>query len=138
MAEAEVHHKGEVNLASLVENARTHFGKDVGALGCFVGIVRGTSKRGESIKYLHYEAAEEAREKLLEIANQVEKSKGIRHVQIHHIIDNLAPGEDAIYVIVGGEHRKEVFAALSEIMNRVKSEVMIWKKEITERGEYWI
>jgi molybdopterin synthase catalytic subunit len=90
------------------------------------------------VKYLHYEAADEAREKLLEIATHAERSRGICHVQIHHVVDDLIPGEDAIYVIVGGKHRKEVFAALSEIMNRVKNEVMIWKKEITERGEYWV
>lgn len=127
-----------MNLARLVEKARMDLSRDVGALGCFVGIVRGTSKKGEPVKHLHYEMAEEARGKLLEIATQAEKSPGIHHVQIHHVIDDLAPGEDAIYVIVGGEHRKEVFTALSEIMDRVKNEVMIWKKEVTEGGEYWV
>lgn len=138
MAEANIHRKGEVNLAKLVESARKSFGKDVGALACFVGIVREKSKKGAKVEHLKYEAAEEAREKLLEIATRIEKKPGIKHVQIHHVIDELAPGDDAIYVIVGGEHRKEVFDAISEIMDRVKGEVLIWKKEVTKSGGDWV
>lgn len=138
MAKAGIHKKGEVSLASLVEGARKSFGKDVGALGCFVGIVRKKSKKGETVKRLHYEAAEGAKKTLLEIATQTEKKPSIKHVEIHHVIDDLAPGEDAIYVIVGGEHRKEVFAALDEIMDRVKKEAMVWKKEVTRSDGDWV
>lgn len=57
---------------------------------------------------------------------------------IHHVIDELKPGEDAIYVLVAGQNRADVFAALPEIMNRVKKEAPIWKKEVTKTREYWI
>ncbi len=138
MAKAEIHKKGEVNLAKLVEDTRKIFGKDVGALACFVGIVREKSKKGAKVEHLRYEAAEEARDKLLEIATQTEKKPSIKHVQIHHVIDELKPGDDAIYVIVGGQHRKEVFDAISEIMDRVKGEALIWKKEVTKSGGNWV
>lgn len=138
MAVAGIHRKGEINLAELINEARENFDKEVGAMGCFVGIVRETSKKGEPVKHLHYEAAEEVETKLLEIATRAEGLPGICHARIHHVIDDLAPGEDAIYIIVGGKHRNEVFTALSQIMDWVKSEAMIWKKEITESGGYWV
>ena len=54
------------------------------------------------------------------------------------IIDDLKPEEDAIYVIVSGRHRAEVFSAIPQIMDRVKKEVPIWKKEFTTTKEYWV
>jgi molybdopterin synthase catalytic subunit len=137
-AEAGIHRKGEVSLAELIEGAKRSAGKELGALGCFIGVVRETSKGGERVERLHYEAAEEAEKQLLEIATRAERRPGIMHVGIHHVIDDLSPGEDAVYVVVGGRHREEVFAALPEIMERVKREALIWKKEVTEGGGRWV
>lgn len=137
MPEAGIHRKGEVSFPKLLEGFKGNLGGDVGAIGCFIGVVRGLSKRGEEVRLLRYEAAQEAPEKLLEIAGDVEGRPGIARVAIHHVIDEIGPGEDAIYVLVAGRGRREVFEALPEVMDRVKAEVPIWKKEITERGEYW-
>jgi molybdopterin synthase catalytic subunit len=138
MAEAGIHRKGEIDLTKLVENVRKKSGKELGAIACFVGVVREKSKKGGPVKCLHYEAAGESKTTLLEIATQTEKKPGILHVQIHHVIDDLRPGEDAIYVVVGAKHRKEAFKVLSEIMDRVKKEPMIWKKEVTKKGGNWV
>lgn len=138
MPEVGIHRKGEVDFPSLLEKFRRKLGEVVGAIGCFIGIVRGVSKEGEAVKSLRYECSDEALRKLEEIASDVEKSPNISRVMIHHIIDELKPGEDAIYVIVAGRHRGEVFEALPKIMDRIKAEVPIWKKEITETKEYWV
>ena len=103
-----------------------------------MGIIRGVSKGGEAVKSLHYERSDEAQKKLEEIASDVEKMPDISRVVIHHIVDELRPGEDAIYVLVAGRHRGEVFKALPKIMDRIKAEVPIWKKEVTETKEYWV
>jgi len=133
-----IHKKGEVELSDLLEAVRKKIGEEVGALGCFVGIVRGISKNDEKVTALEYEAAEEAAETLTQIATEVQQKFGLSEVQIHHVIDKLKPGEDAIYVIACGKHRKEVFQALSEAMELVKSKAPIWKKEITTSGGRWI
>lgn len=138
LADVGIHRKGELDFIKLIEKIKRGLGKEAGALGCFVGIVRGTSKGGEPVKYLHYECSKEAGKELERIAADMEKRPGISRVWIHHVIDDLKPGEDAIYVIVAGEHRGEVFAALPQIMDRIKAEVPIWKKEITETKEYWV
>ena len=138
MPEVGIHRKGEVGLPSLLQRLRRELGKEVGAIGCFVGIIRGISNGGEAVKSLRYECSDEALKKLEEIASDVEKMPYISRVMIHHIVNELKPGEDAIYVVVAGRHRGEVFEALPKIMDRIKAEVPIWKKEITETKEYWV
>jgi molybdopterin synthase catalytic subunit len=133
-----IHRKGEVDFPSLLEKFRRELGGSVGAIGCFIGVVRGISKEGEEIKSLRYERSAEAVGKLEEIASDVERSPDISRVMIHHVIDELKPGEDAIYVLVAGKRRDEVFKALPKIMDRIKVEVPIWKKEVTGTKEYWI
>jgi len=133
-----IHRKGEVDLSSLLQRLRQELGKEVGAIGCFIGIIRGISKGGEAVKFLRYECSDESLKKLEEIASDTEKIPNISKVMIHHIVDELNPGEDAIYVLVAGRHRDEVFEALPKIMDQIKAEVPIWKKEITETKEYWV
>ncbi|MFH1821364.1 MAG: molybdenum cofactor biosynthesis protein MoaE [Methanobacteriota archaeon] len=137
MPDVGVHRKGEVDLPSLLARMRAKLGKDVGAIGCFVGVIRGKSYEGEVVKYLHYEKADVAVEKLGEIAVDVEGRPDMRMVMIHHVVDQIAPGDDAIYVLVAGVRRAEVFKALSEIMDRVKTDVPIWKEEVTEGKRRW-
>ena len=138
MPDVGIHPKGEVNLPDLFRKLRQDVGENVGAIGCFVGVVRGISEEGERVKFLRYQSSEDAVKKLEQMAADIEKRPNIRRVMIHHIVDQIAPGEDAIYVLVAGHRRDDVFKALPELMNRVKAEVPIWKKEVTERREYWI
>lgn len=133
-----IHRKGEIDFLSLFSELRQDIPEDVGAIGCFIGVVRGVSEDREKVIWLKYESAEEdATETLRNIAEDFEKRRGIKKVMIHHIIDDLKPGEDAIYVLVAGQGRKDVFRALDEIMDRVKVEALVWKKEVTESREYW-
>ena len=43
-----------------------------------------------------------------------------------------------MYVLVASKHRKEGREAMAELVDRIKHEVPIWKKEITENGAYWV
>ena len=138
MPDVGIHRKGEVDLPKLLKKLKRGLTKNVGAIGCFVGVVRGLSKKSEKVKFLEYEGSDDALKKLKEIATEIEKRPNIQRVMIHHVIDELKPGEDAIYVLVAGQNRADVFTALPEIMNRVKKEVPIWKKEVTETREYWV
>ena len=138
MPDVGIHRKREVDFPSLLEKFRRELGESVGAIGCFIGVVRGISKEGEEIKSLRYEHSDEAVGKLEEIASDFERSPDISRVMIHHVVDELKPGEDAIYVLVAGKRRGEVFKALPKIMDRIKVEVPIWKKEVTETRKYWI
>ncbi|MFN4133575.1 MAG: molybdenum cofactor biosynthesis protein MoaE [Candidatus Hadarchaeales archaeon] len=137
MAEAKIVKKGEVTLQQLIEKVKRESGQELGAIGCFVGVVRGISESG-TVKKLFYEAAEAAEGQMLRIMVDLEKIPGILCAIAYHIIDELAPGEDAIYIVIGGRHRKEVFEALPLAMDRIKKEAQVWKKEFTTSGERWV
>lgn len=137
MPDVGVHRKGEVDLPSLLRRLRAGLGGEVGAIGCFIGVVRGVSSEGERVKFLSYEAAEDVAKKLEEIATEIETRPNIERVMIHHVVDQIAPGEDAVYVLVAGRGRREVFDALPEVMDKIKAEAPIWKKEVTGRRGRW-
>ncbi|NIQ07692.1 MAG: molybdopterin synthase, partial [Candidatus Korarchaeota archaeon] len=86
---------------------------------------------------------EKADEVLAEICKELEEKEGIVNVQIHHLLGEFSVGEELVYVLVAGEHRKDVFPVLEEAVDRFKKEAPIFKKEyvITREGEkrsYWV
>jgi len=111
-----------------------------GAIISFVGIVRGIGRNGTKVKSLYYECEDEiAIKELNEIRNVIlSKYKGVKEILIYHHIGNLRTLDDTIYILVASGHREEGFKAAKECLELVKERVHIWKKEITERGAYWI
>lgn len=139
MSEARIHKKKNVTFSEILKKFEDRTDNEVGAIGSFIGMVRETGAKGGMVEELNFECAETADQELRTIEEEVEeKNEGISEVEIHHFIDDLEPGEEIIYVLVGGKHREEVFQNLPVIMDRVKSEARIWKKEITENESYWI
>lgn len=139
MAVGKIHGRGEVDISALLEEFKGRVGDSVGAIGSFVGIVRRDAKKGGEVEQLHFECAEDAGEDLEKIALEIEETfSGISEVAIHHIVDDLKPKDDILYVLVGGDHRDEVFEALPRIMDKIKEEPRIWKKEITRDESYWM
>jgi molybdopterin synthase catalytic subunit len=112
-----------------------------GAIACFVGVVREdpVQKDDSKVLRLEYEAyTDVALKRMQEIRDAMRTKPGILEVSIHHIIDTLNVGEPSLFVAVLGQHRQEVFSALSETVDRVKKEVPIWKKEFTSKQAYWV
>jgi molybdopterin synthase catalytic subunit len=142
---AGVHDKGKFSLLEMVNNARNRpNSKKIGAIGMFIGIVRGETSKGEEVEKLELEAYEEkTNEILVNICNDLKKKQGIVDVQIHHLLGEFSVGEDIVYVLVAGAHRKNVFPVLEEAVERYKKEAPIFKKEHTigkkgKRRAYWV
>ena len=142
---AGVHKKGTVSLFDLINRVRENpnFHK-AGALGIFIGVVRGENLEGQVVKKLELEAYEEkANEALEKICAELREKEGIVNVQIHHLIGEFNVGEDLVYVIVAGSHRHHVFPVLEEAVERYKREAFLFKKEYVanEKGgitSYWV
>jgi molybdopterin synthase catalytic subunit len=143
--QAKMHEKGKFSLSDLMKNVKDKpdFQK-AGAITLFIGVVRRETPKGEKVQKLEVEAYEEkANEVLANICNDLKRRKGIVDVQIHHLLGEFSVGEDLVYVLVAGSHRKNVFPVLEEAVDRYKKEAPIFKKEyITDRkGEtaaYWV
>jgi len=105
----------------------------------FLGTVRNTSEAG-SVDEIIYESYTPMAEKR---AAEIEKtSRGVwplRKVRIVHRIGRLRVGEVSLAVAVSAPHRAEAFDAVRHIVERIKHEVPIWKKEkLTGGGEVWV
>ena len=112
--------------------------EEAGAIAVFVGAVRGT-RGDEKVLRLEYEAHEDlAVETMNKIIEDVKTKHKIIDGIIQHRLGVVNVGEDVMYILVASKHRAEAFQALSEIVERVKHEVPIWKKEVTEKKSYWV
>ncbi len=112
---------------------------EIGSVIVFVGSVRGISNKGEKVLRLEYEAYEEMAVKSLEnIIMDLKDKYGIIDVIVEHKVGSAKVGEDTVYALVASKHRKEGFKSLVELIERLKHEVPIWKKEVTESGSSWI
>lgn len=112
---------------------------EIGAVVIFVGTVRGVGEDGGRVVRLEYEAYDEMAEKRLEkIISDLEGKYGIIDAIVEHKVGLAKVGEDTVYALVASRHRREGFEAITELINRLKSEVPIWKKEITNKGSRWI
>jgi len=111
---------------------------EIGAIAIFVGIVRGT-REDEKVLRLEYEAHESlAPEVMKKIIEELKAKYNLIDAIVEHRVGTVQVGEDVMYVLIASKHRKEGFQALTEMVDRVKHEVPIWKKEVTEKGAYWV
>lgn len=113
---------------------RQAFDDRAGAVVLFSGNVRNHSF-GRQVKYLDYEAYESMASKLIdEIVNEaIEKFDLYKAVCVHRV-GPVKLGDAAIIIATASAHRKEAYEANKYIIDRVKHESPIWKKEFFEDG----
>ncbi|HEY9204636.1 MAG TPA: molybdopterin synthase [Candidatus Methanoperedens sp.] len=126
-------------LGSLIKKIRRS--KDIekaGAIGTFTGIVRAVTEdtRTEFLEFEEYSTI--AQRKMNEICTGLREKEGIVEVMMHHRTGILRAGEDIVYIVVAAGHREQLFPVLSEAIERLKAEVPIWKKEHTQKGQWWV
>lgn len=98
-----------------------------GAVVEFAGIVRG-EEDGGFIQALYYEAYESmARAEMERILRGLEREFSCEAVHVIHRVGRVRVGEAAIIVRVEARHRAGAFGMLSAFMDRLKTEVPIWK-----------
>ena len=112
------------------------FGR-AGGLATFVGIVR-QSSQGKEIVSLDYEAYERmAVEKMTEIGDEAKAKWEIDRVAIVHRTGHLAVGDVAVSIAVLAAHRAPALEACRYVIDRLKEDVPIWKKETATDGTSW-
>jgi molybdopterin synthase catalytic subunit len=144
-AKAGVHEKGTFTVQDTIDNIKKdpNYHK-AGAIGLFIGVVRGETLEGEKVETLQLEAYEEkANQVLTKICDDLILKPGIVNVQIHHLLGEFSVGDDLVYVAVAGSHRTDIFPVLREAVERYKSEAPVFKKEqiVNAKGsksQYWV
>ena len=113
-------------------------GPGEGGVVLFLGRVRDHA-RGQSVTRLDYEAyGDMALDELRALAEQARASHGATRVALVHRTGRLQIGDLAVAIAVGAAHRREAFAACSWLIDTLKQQVPIWKKEWYADGSQWI
>jgi molybdopterin synthase catalytic subunit len=101
----------------------------------FLGTVRDHSASGD-VTGLTYEVWEElAVRRLEELGDELFEGWPIRRAAIVHRSGALGVGEVSVVIAVSAEHRAEAFEACRHAIERLKTDVPIWKKEHLVTGE---
>ncbi len=108
-----------------------------GAVCVFDGIVRNNT-RGRETLYLDYEARETMALKLMQgLAEEAVTRFGVRDVALLHRLGRLYVGETSVLIVVASAHRAAAFEACRWLIDTLKKQVPIWKKETFVDGAVW-
>jgi len=105
-----------------------------GGFVTFEGRVRAESIRGR-VARIDYEAYPALCRRVGDyLARGASATFGLLETVVVHRTGSLLAGETAIWIGVSGRHRKESFAACAWILERIKADLPVWKKEVLEDG----
>ncbi len=124
-------------ISELIEDIKKNK-EECGAICCFIGVVRKLTENEIVMKLKFDSYREMAESKLNEIIDELKEKYHILDARVAHKTGEVYPGEDVVYIVIASKHREECFKSVKEMIDRLKTEAHIWKKEFTESKEYWI
>ncbi|HZZ43791.1 MAG TPA: molybdenum cofactor biosynthesis protein MoaE [Tepidisphaeraceae bacterium] len=100
-----------------------------------VDLFLGTTRREGELEALEYEAYDRmAVGQMLELARRARERWPVVKCAIHHRVGRVAVGEVSVAIAVSAGHRAEAFEACRWLIDTLKEEVAVWKKEIWADG----
>lgn len=114
-----------------------------GGIGLFVGTVRAGSSdsanASKEVTGLEYDAHPElAPAKIEDILTAAAEKWDLIAAVAHHRTGSCAVGEITVVVACSAPHRAEALEATRYVIDALKSEVPIWKKELYTDGSAWL
>lgn len=111
---------------------------DVGAMVHFVGYCRDATA-GRAVDALHLEHyAGFTEQEIAKFGGEICRRLGLADALIIHRVGTMLPGEPIVLVAVLSVHRAEAFEACRLMMDYLKTDAPLWKKEIRPDGAYWV
>jgi molybdopterin synthase catalytic subunit len=110
----------------------------VGGVVLFVGLVR-DNDGDRSVAELEYTAHPLAPAELARVAAEVGADHPEVTLAVTHRVGDLRVGDTAVVVAAGARHRAEAFAACRRLIDDVKDQVPIWKRQtFTDSSSEWV
>ncbi|MCY7280246.1 MAG: molybdenum cofactor biosynthesis protein MoaE [Sphingomonas bacterium] len=116
-------------------DALTGAADGAGAIVSFTGAVRGADGVRELWLDHHPQLTEQA---IGELAGEAKRRFALDGLTIVHRIGRVAPGEPIVFVAAAARHRRAAFDAVDHVMDRLKTDVPLWKRETSTDGSRWI
>ncbi len=109
-----------------------------GAVAVFEGTVR-TPSMDRDVDHLEYEAYEPmALAQMERILAETRDRWPVIAVYLHHRLGRIGVGEPSVVAVAAAPHRAQAFEACRHLIERLKADVPIWKKEVFTDGSAWV
>lgn len=102
----------------------------------FSGRVRDEAGRVRALYLEHYPGMTE--NALRRIADHARERWPVNAIEIIHRVGEIRVGEEIVRVTVHAGHRRDAFEACAFLMDILKSQVPLWKKELSDDGWHWV
>lgn len=100
---------------------------DCGAVIVFHGVIR-DHDGGERVRALDYSSHPDAERFLRAVVAEEQERHGLSLAAVHRV-GSLAIGDAALVAAAAAPHRREAFDAIERLVERIKHEVPIWKRQ---------
>jgi molybdopterin synthase catalytic subunit len=111
---------------------------DAGALVSFVGLCRGATE-GLDVRELRIDQYPGFTQKeIARLAEQVGRRFDCPDLLVVHRVGPILPGEAIVLVAALSTHRGNAFEAVRVLMDYLKTDAPLWKKETGPDGARWI
>jgi molybdopterin synthase catalytic subunit len=126
--------QGAIDPAFIADSIAKHSPKtNIGGHSIFLGQVRADvidEKKVAAIEYTTYE--ELALEKMHVIREETFAKYELTCMHVHHSLGKVAAGEICLFVFTSSAHRRAAIDACNEVVERIKTELPVWGKELFE------
>ena len=110
---------------------------NAGGHSIFLGQIRNDPSGNTHVTAIEYTSYEEMAEGLIEkICSDVQNKFDLSFTRVRHSLGTIRVGELCLFVFTAAPHRKSAIDGCTEIVERIKSEVPIWGKEILADQTY--
>jgi len=124
-----------IDPAALLD-AFTGHADGVGAIASFTGLVRDDDGAVSELWLDHHPVLTER--SIAEIAETARLRFQVSAVTITHRVGSVAAGEPIVFVAAASRHRRAAFDAVDYMMDRLKTDAPLWKREAGDGGTRWI
>lgn len=109
-----------------------------GALAAFVGTVRDHfgADAVTALELEHYPGMTEAG--LAAMAEHAVARFGLAGVRLVHRVGRLTPAEPIVLALTAAAHRHAAFQSCEWLMDYLKTEAVLWKREVGPEGARWV
>lgn len=130
--------QGGIHASFIAESIAKHKSKTgIGAHSIFLGQVRADEINGRTVTAIEYTAYEAmVLEQMHQIRETIFAKYPLNCMHVYHSLGRIAVGEICLFVFTSSPHRKAAIDACEEVVEKIKSELPIWGKEVFSDENY--
>ncbi len=131
-------YSGPIPISFIAESIQKHENNlEIGGHSIFLGQIRADSHTGKKVKGIEYTAYESmAMEQIRILRENLFNQYPLICLHIYHSLGKIRAGEICFFVFASAKHRHAALKACEDAVEKVKTNLPIWGKEIFEDDTY--